>query len=161
MMWTSSDSGHVAGNAGTRPICHQYGFTLMELIVVIVLLGILAAFAYPRLNLLGYQQAGFFQQSLAAIRYAQQQAIANGCDVTVDISSGGCFLSLAGTCPQPGAIVNPARGVNNFCSDSVPAGSPNANIVFDKIGRPGGDLNISIGTRTIAVEPETGYAREI
>lgn len=164
MMWTSSDSGHVAGNAGTRPICHQVGFTLMELIVVIVLLGILAAFAFPRLNILGYQQTGFFQQSLAAIRYAQQQAIGSGCHVQVTISTSGCNLVWTGgpaaSCPGSGTpIVNPARGTSNFCAGSQPAGNPSANFVFDHIGRPSAAQTITFANGVILVEAETGYAR--
>lgn len=140
------------------------GFTLMELIVVIVLLGILAAFAYPRLNILGYQQAGFLQQSLAAIRYAQQQAIGSGCHVQVSIQTTGCNLSWTGDpgspCPAPGTpIVNPARGTANFCAGSQPAGSPSAMFTFDHIGRPSAEQTISLDNGIIRVEAETGYAR--
>lgn len=159
-----SDQKQVTGVPGADPAGRCSGFTLMEFIVVIVLLGILAAFAFPRLNILGYQQTGFFQQSLAAIRYAQQQAIGSGCHVQVMIDASGCNLTWTGgpvaVCPGTGTpIVNPARGTANFCAGSQPAGNPSANFVFDHIGRPSAAQTINFTNGVILVEAETGYAR--
>lgn len=147
------------------PLRHGSGFTLIELIIIILVLGVLAAVAMPRLSLQGYRETGFFNQSLAAIRYAQKQAVSSGCYVEVDISPSGCTIEWAGGpagsgCPGSGAIVNPVGGSTDFCADSTPAGAPSASFTFDNIGRPGGIQTINLGSRTITVEAETGYAHE-
>jgi len=142
------------------------GFTLIELIVALLVIGVLAAVVIPRLSLQGYREQGFFNQSLSAIRFAQKQAVSSGCHVQVQIDSTGCFLSWTGapggSCPAGGTpITNPVGASANFCADSEPAGSPNVTFTFDNIGRPiGGSQVISQGSRTITVEAETGYAHE-
>lgn len=56
---------------------HQRGFTLVELTVVIVLLSILAAVAFPRLDGLGpYQDANLRNSILSSLKLAQKTALA-------------------------------------------------------------------------------------
>jgi MSHA pilin protein MshC len=138
------------------------GFTLFELIIVMLVIGILAAFAAPRLNLTTFRETGFLQQATAAIRYAQKQAIASGCTVNVSITTQ-CNVTWAGVpappvCPVNGTnITNPATGEPDFCAGSTAAGNPSANFTFDNIGRPSSAQNINFGNGTIVVEAETGY----
>lgn len=138
------------------------GFTLFELVIVILLVGILAVFAAPKLNLSTFRETGFYQQALSAIRYAQKQAVSSGCTVNVTINSTQCLLSLTGvpgSCPVT-SLTNPATGSTNFCTNSTAAGSPTANFTFDNIGRPSAAQNISFGSKNIIVEAETGYAHD-
>lgn len=152
-----------------RLINRILGFTLIELVVVLLLISILAAYVAPRLNLGTFREAGFVQQSTAAIRYAQKQAIGSGCDVNVSIASSGCTLQWNGTPAGIGclgtSIANPASGLNNFCNNSIPESSADlpTTIRFDNIGRPtvtAGDLSLNLGSRIITIEPETGFAHE-
>ena len=146
-----------------------FGFSLIELIVVILLISILAAFVAPKLNLGAFKETGFVQQTTAAIRYAQKQAIGSGCDVNVSITSSGCTLQWNGTpaglgCPGTD-ITNPATGLNDFCNNSSPESTSDlpTTIRFDNIGRPtsiAGDLSLVLGARTITIEPETGFSHE-
>jgi len=142
----------------------QAGFTMIELVIVILLAGILAAFMAPRINLDQFRQTGFTQQALAAIRFAQKQAIASGCFVDVSITGAGCNLQWNGApagCPNT-AIPNPGSGLNNFCDQSSPAASPASAFGFDNIGRPvpNATQTINLGSTTITVEAETGFAHE-
>ena len=131
------------------------------MIAVIVLVGVLAAFVAPRLSLTEFRQAGFFQQALSAVRLAQKLAVASGCHVQVSIDSAGCRLTWQSCGPASGTIVaNPASGLTNFCDAGTPAGTVSASFSFDNIGRPSAAQSISIGTRTITVEAQTGYTRE-
>lgn len=143
---------------------YDTGFTLIELIIIMLVLAVLAVIAIPRLNLQGYRETGFFNQSLAAIRFAQKQAVSSGCHVQVQIDSTGCRLFWTGNpggCPGAGTLItNPIGAAADFCADSTPAGSPSATFVFDNIGRPGGTQVINMGGRSITVEAETGYAHE-
>lgn len=143
-------------------ISENNGFTFFELIIVILLVGILAAYTAPKLNLNTLRETGFYQQALSAIRYAQKQAIASGCTVNVTINTTQCLLSWTGVpgyCPST-SLANPATGNTNFCKDSNAAGSPSANFSFDNIGRPSAAQNINFGGKSILVEAETGYAHD-
>ena len=143
------------------------GFTLVELIVVIILAGIIAAYAIPRLNLDGFRAQGFEQQAMAAIRYGQKQAIGSGCNFEVSISLSSCTVQYSapvetGCAAASTSLVNPATGQNNFCNNSQSDSGAvlPASVQFDKIGRPSGSLSINLGTTTITIEPETGFAHE-
>jgi len=148
---------------GGISVIDERGFSLIELIVVIIIIGIVSLFVIPRFNLAGFQQAGFFQQALAAIRHGQKLAVSSGCDVDVVINSTSCTLNWSGTpagCPSS-SIANTASGAANFCQGGTAAGSPSASITFDNIGRPDSQKTIVFGSRTIQVEAETGYTHEL
>ena len=135
------------------------GFTLIELVLVILLLGILAAYALPSLELASFRSTGFFQQSLSTIRFAQKQAISTGCDVDVAINTA-CQLNWNG-CAGNASIPNPATGDTDFCANSSPIGAaPSVNFTYDRIGAPSAAQSFSIDGRTIVVEANTGFAHE-
>jgi MSHA pilin protein MshC len=139
------------------------GFSLVELIVVLLLVGVLATFAVPRMNLAGFRSAGFTQQATTAIRFAQKQAISSGCSVTVEIDTVDadiCELKWNG-CAGNSNLTNPASGNTDFCADSTPEGSvPLVNFTFDRIGAPTAAQSITIDSRTITVEANTGFTHE-
>lgn len=136
------------------------GYTLFELIIVMVLVGILAAVALPRLDLAGFRSAGFHQQAMTTVRFAQKTAISAGCSVQVNINSGTCQLNWSG-CAANAAILNPASGNANFCADSETAGTPpSVNFTFNRIGAPSAAQSFSVDGRTIVIEANTGFAHE-
>ena len=143
------------------------GFSLVELVVVIVLVSALAAYAIPRLNIDGFSTQGFVQQATAAIRYGQKQAIGSGCNFDVSILATSCTVQYGapvetGCAAASTSLVNPATGLNNFCDNSQADSGATlpATVQFDKIGRPSGSLSINLGTTTITIAPETGFAYE-
>lgn len=139
------------------------GFTMMELVIVILLIGILAAYAAPRLDLAGFRSIGFYQQTLSTIRFAQKQAIATGCSVEVEIDavdSDICELKWNG-CAGNANIINPATTNIDFCRDSTPTGAvPVVNFTFDRIGSPSAAQSFTIDGRSITVEANTGFVYE-
>jgi MSHA pilin protein MshC len=69
------------------------GFSLIELVTVIVLLGILSAFAVGRLMSPDqFAVKVFFNDTVNAVRFAQKLAVGTGCDVQVKMTEAGYQL---------------------------------------------------------------------
>ncbi len=136
------------------------GYSIIELVIVMLLVSILAAVAIPRLNLDGFRSAGFSQQAISAIRFAQKQAISTGCSVAVAIDASSCDLNWSG-CAGNASLANPATGDTNFCANSTPTGAVSTiNFTFNRIGSPSAAQSFSIDGRTIVVEANTGFTHE-
>lgn len=157
---------------GSRGHAGAYGFTLVELVLVIVLLGILAVVAIPRLNTGDFDEYGYAEEAAAALRYARQVAVARNAEVTA-VFGGGAFRIQMGACPTSGGyLLNPATGQPWDGSakgrGQAPAGVNvgSATLVFDGLGRPWDcdrrptSANIALGTQhTLHVEADTGHVR--
>jgi len=67
---------------------NETGFTLIELVMTIVILGILSATTLPKFfDLSVYQERTFFDDTINAIRYAQKLAVTSACNVQVQIAA--------------------------------------------------------------------------
>lgn len=146
------------------------GFTLVELVVTIIIVGILAVAVMPRLiGNTGFDQREFRDRIAAALRYAQKSAIAarrTTCAafsaspasvsfrVSTNYGAADCLVGTALTGVDGNSLVVTASGGVSF--STLPA-----DVVFDSAGRPGGAGLISISglepSLAITVEAETGY----
>ncbi len=141
------------------------GFTLTELVVVIVIVGIVAAIAAPRfMGRTGFDARGFADETAALLRYGQKVAVAQRTSVFVQIQGGSIALCYDAGCSQP--VANPAD--QSPFSKSAPNGvtltASAASFSFDALGRPNPDAAVTLSvsaagepTRTLTVERETGY----
>ena len=146
---------------------HNAGFSLIELLTVVLLLGILGIVALGRLTDQNQVAArGFFDDTVNAVRFAQKLALSTGCDVRVITTASSYQLRQSSTCTADdfsNPVTNPANRGNNYQNVDIPAGFSltAGNITFDARGRREGatsDFNLSDGstTYTFRVHASTG-----
>lgn len=146
----------------------ERGFTAIELILVIVILGILAAIAYPRFqDLPGIRVSAAAQEIAGVIRYAQSQAISTAYNYKVYFYASTNSYSVYQVNRSSGAetiISNPLKAGNypvalNTDYPGVTIGA-DYTVEFDYLGAPdgGGSVTISGGgtSMTISVLANTG-----
>lgn len=140
----------------------QHGFTLVELILVLVVIGVLAAVVGPRF----FDRAVFDERAAAeelrsGLRYAQKLAIASVCKVRLacftDPDDGKYKYQLSRSC-DGNAYQNVGKP-EELAKKSDPEGF---RIVFGSLGQPeffDGNSSVSFDSQRISIEAETGYVR--
>ena len=135
----------------------QTGFTIVEIVVTLIIVGILAVTAVPRFfDRKAFDARAFSDQTQAMLRYAQKIAIAQNRLVSVRLNGASvalCFdrpadcanavanqvprpVALTGT--PPAACANTANSLAWFC-EPVPAGityPATGTFYFNELGRP-------------------------
>lgn len=80
----------------------QLGFTLIELIMVVVILGVLAVFMAPKLiDSNSFSGRGFHDETSALLRFGQKTAIAQRRTVCVNIAATGVTMTMFANNPAP------------------------------------------------------------
>jgi MSHA pilin protein MshC len=139
------------------------GFTLAELVVVIVVAAILAAIAIPQFNQPEIDAAWFYEQARSTVRYAQRTAVAQRRCVFVQVTPPQLLLFYGDAgCAIPGAAVSDLAS-GQPVEITAPSGialsaAPNP-FRFNGLGQPSAAATVTVGSRTIVVNAETGYVQ--
>lgn len=141
----------------------QKGFTLVELAMVVILIGVLAVYALPRLDIGLFSERGYYEQALVALRFAQKQAVASNCATRARFNSvNSCEVIRISGCNGLASdtnLSNPATGDNNFCNHGEASSlGGTTSFVFDSLGRSSGTLLVN--GQQITVHANTGFIQE-
>lgn len=142
---------------------------MIEVTLIIVILGIISATAIPKLFAVqAYQQRGFFDDTLNAIRYAQKLAVATGCNVQVSISGNQfelkrpaaadrslCASTTAGDFTL--AVSRPGSGETSYQGSQSGVTINDTSLYFSAKGTASADATITVGDRQISVLQATGF----
>lgn len=139
----------------------QFGFTMIELIITMVIIGIMAVVVLPRFDALsGFDAKGFHDQTVAELRFAQKTALAQRRAVCVTVGSTGITLRIATSdaaadCTTGSALTPPF-------TPKAGSGLSGSNFNFLRMGETNGAGTITLtitGTDSILIDATTGYAR--
>lgn len=152
---------------------HVRGFTLIELIMVLLLIGILAVFVLPRANLTqGFDEVGYRDKVRGALEYARKAAIAQRRNVQVAVAGNNVTLTIANDVPEgpnglvfARALALPAPDrlcngpINMVCAPpGVTLVAVPANLVFSPLGRPTPPATFTVsGMPAFTVAAESGH----
>lgn len=166
------------------PPVRSRGFTLIELVAVMIVVGVLAAVAIPRLANTDFRERGFHDAAVGAIAHARRVAVASRRFVCVRINETPGTVSVwrdpvapetvtTASCLAGGtALVLPAAQAG--CDTNAVCAPPGvtlnngaaASLVFDPLGRSvtaakavTGTVTLASGYATITVYPETGFVQ--
>jgi MSHA pilin protein MshC len=147
----------------------QRGFTLIELIMVIVILGVLAVVAIPRFNGSVYTGRGLHDETMALLRFGQKTAIAQRRTVCVTVNGTGIAMTMFVANPAPTTCVAAtAAQAPSLTPPFTPKGGtglagPASPFQFTPLGSTDQASAITItvaNSSPITVEPSTGFIHE-
>ena len=139
----------------------QFGFTMIELVVTMVIIGIMAVVVLPRFDLLsGFDAKGFHDQTVAQLRFAQKTALAQRRAVCVTVGLTGITLNIATS--DAAADCTTGSTLTPPFTPKAGSGLSGSNFNFLRQGETDSAGNITLtitGTDSILIDATTGYVR--
>ena len=161
---------HSTRTVPCRPV---RGFTLIELVMVIVLVGVLAVAVVPNLSILkSFDEAGYRDKVRGALEYARKSAVSQRRNVQVTLAANSLTFRVANDVSDVAAgstyprdltlpVADRACAATNMvCAPSGVTMTGTASVTFSPLGRPSAAAAYTVtGTSalTVTVEAETGY----
>ena len=150
----------------------ESGFTIVELVAVMVIVGIIAAVSAPRfVGADAFEARGSYGTLTSALRYAQKTAIAQRKTVYASVNTSARVVCLGYTNDCSSAVLDPATqtAYTKTLSSNVNITASASTIGFDGLGRPVPNTTATLtiqntvvpseSTRPITIEQDTGYVR--
>lgn len=147
------------------------GYTLVELVVVITITGILAAYMAPRFwTQQTFADRGYVDELAAALRATQKAAVITGCAAQLTLSANSYVArqqaASGNACnPSDATWSTPLLGADGSAIlNTAPTGttaSPSGIFRFDTQGRLSSSpaTTVTVGTRTITIVAGTGLVQ--
>lgn len=140
------------------------GFTLIELVVVILLMAILMLTAAPRFFARNdFEGPAYAQELASAARYAQKLAVATGCTVQLTVTATSYSLLQPAIADCTGGFTRPALhpATGTDFSGTAPTGVTVAGTLgalsFNSRGMPSAAGSFTVAGRTVLVTAGSGY----
>lgn len=156
------------------------GFSLIELVMLLVVMGVLAVVASPLFEYRAFEQRGFYDEVSWAARYARTLAVTSGCEVQLSVSSNTYVLNQRATdCttgddftrdvrhPGSGDAMSAVAPAEVTLSMSAASGVTPNPVVFTALGNTK-DLQdrtvtvvLTAGPRSFTIFGATGFVQEV
>jgi MSHA pilin protein MshC len=150
------------------------GFTMIELIMTMVIIGVMAVVALPRLDMVrSFDEAGYRDKVKATLEYARKSAVAQRRNVRVALAGNNLTLTIDNDIPESGAAATYPRALalpapdracggatNQICAPAGITLAGTATLIFSALGAPNTAGSYTVtgdAAHTITVEAETGY----
>ena len=147
------------------------GYTLVELVVVIAIAGVLAAFIAPRFwSQQTFSDRGYADELASALRFAQKAAVITGCAARLTVASASYVATQQaaagnGCNPADATWTTPVIGADGSAiQNNAPSGTtagPTGVFQFDTQGRLSSSpaSTLTVGSHTITIVTGTGLVQ--
>lgn len=145
-----------------RPRARARGFTMVELVMVLVVMGVLAAVALPRLtDRRAFQERGFLDQVRSLLQHSRKIATVQRREVCVLLTPAAVSAVYGAGAGCNAAAPLPTPGSNDPYTIAVPNGvvlGGVAQVRYTATGQPTPNIDhiVTVGGNTYRVSRETG-----